>query len=143
MKEIFFFIFYNRELLPQNSAVKLIGSQTDMYGRTISEVVNNKGVNTNKKMTELGLVVWYKFQKGCDEYKDLEKKAKKSKIGVWSDPNFEMPWEYRTRMGIGFRGLNNSTPENKKTLTTATSAFQKKITTTLNLNQKSKASVKL
>jgi hypothetical protein len=107
--------------LPQNSVVKLSGSQTDLYGRTVAEVINNKAINTNKKMTELGLVVWYKFQKGCDEYRELEKKAKKSKIGIWSDPNFEMPWEYRTRMGIGFRGQNNTTNESRKTTTVSTS----------------------
>lgn len=55
-------------------------------------------------MTELGLVVYYPFQKGCEAYKEIEAKAKKAKVGVWNDAKFEMPWDYRTRMGIGARG---------------------------------------
>ena len=100
--------------MPLKTEVSLIGSKTDLYGRTVAEVINNKGVNTNKKMAELGLVVWYKFQKGCDDYKDIEAKAKKTKTGVWNDPAFEMPWDYRTRMGIGFRGTKNFTMSHNK-----------------------------
>ncbi len=68
------------------------------------------------------MVVWYKFQKGCDDYKEIEKKAKKSKLGIWSDPSFEMPWDYRTKMGIGFRGLNNTLD---KKVFSSSSAYQK------------------
>lgn len=60
--------------------------------------MNHKGVNVNKKMTELGYVVHYPFQKGCNQYAELEKTAKSKKVGVWSDPQFEMPWKYRERM---------------------------------------------
>lgn len=84
-----------RELLPLHSQVKLAGSTTDLYNRTLAEVINSKGVNTNLKMMEIGMVVFYPYQKGCKNYKQMEKKAKKSKKGVWSDKNFVKPWDYR------------------------------------------------
>lgn len=84
------------------SEVTLNGSVIDLYGRTVAEVITAKGVNVNKKMTELGLVIHYPFQKGCNHYQDLENKAKKDKKGVWSDSKFEKPWDYRKRMVIKF-----------------------------------------
>lgn len=49
-------------------------------------------------MVEIGYVVHYKFQKGCNDYALLEKGAQSSKLGVWGDSKFEMPWDYRQRM---------------------------------------------
>ena len=86
--------------MPLNSEVKLAGEKIDLYGRTVAEVINKAGVNVNKKMMELGLVVFYPFQKGCNDYKFVESVAKTAKSGVWSDKNFELPGDYRTRMVI-------------------------------------------
>lgn len=47
-----------------NTNVTLIGSSTDMYNRTLAQIVNKNGININKKMMELGLVVMYPGQKG-------------------------------------------------------------------------------
>ena len=58
------FNLYLRELLPLHSNVTLIGSALDQYNRTLSQVVNSKGININKKMMELGLVALYPGQKG-------------------------------------------------------------------------------
>ena len=69
-------------------------------------------------MVEIGLAIHYPFQKGCLDYKDLERQAKSTKSGVWSDPNFEMPWDYRERNGIGARGRHN---KDKSSTTTASS----------------------
>lgn len=91
-------------LLPVGTKVGLIGSKLDQYNRTVAELINHKGVNVNKKLVEMGLAVHYRFQRGCDEYRVIEKKAKKAKKGVWSDPKFEMPWDYRKKNGIGARG---------------------------------------
>lgn len=117
------------ELLPVGSKVSLIVANQDLYGRTVGEIINNKGININRKMVELGLAIYYPFQKGCTEYKDLEKTAKQSKLGVWSDKNFEFPWDYRKRMGIGMRGQhNNKNPKDKITnsITATSKAFSMK-----------------
>lgn len=86
-----------RQLLPINSTVKLIGSQKDLYNRTLAEVVNLNDTLTNLKMMEEGLVAFYPYQKGCQDYRTAEAKAKKAKKGVWSDKNFMKPWDYRKK----------------------------------------------
>lgn len=83
--------------MPINSTVKLIGSQKDLYNRTLAEVVNLNGTLTNLKMMEEGLVAFYPYQKGCQDYRTAEAKAKKAKKGVWSDKNFMKPWDYRKK----------------------------------------------
>lgn len=93
-----------KELLPLYSKVTLIGSKLDMYNRTLAEVVNSNGTNTNLQMMEEGMVVFYPYQKGCKEFRDMEAKAQKGKKGVWQDKNFEKPWDYRKKSGIGYRG---------------------------------------
>jgi endonuclease YncB( thermonuclease family) len=67
-------------------------------------VVNSEGVNVNLKMMETGMAAFYPYQKGCNEFRSLERQAKNFATGIWSDSNFELPWEYRRRMGIGRRG---------------------------------------
>ena len=71
---------------------------TDMYNRTVAEVINVNSSNINMEMMRVGLVILYPFQKGCGHYKPVENKAKELKLGVWSDPKFELPWDYRKRM---------------------------------------------
>jgi len=108
------------ELLPLKSEATIIGGIKDLYGRTVSEIVNNKGVNVNKKMTEIGMVIWYPFQKGCDAFSALEKEAKKAKKGVWADNTFEKPWDYRKRMNIGARGNGGKKSDDADDETTTT-----------------------
>ncbi len=87
-----------------NSKITLNGQKKDKYKRTLARVVNIIGIDINLKMMELGMAAWYPYQKGCTQFRSLETKAKNSKIGVWSDSSFELPWEYRRRMGIGKKG---------------------------------------
>lgn len=49
-------------------------------------------------MMESGYAALYPYQKGCTAYKPLQTKAQQSKIGIWSDSKFELPWEYRRRV---------------------------------------------
>jgi endonuclease YncB( thermonuclease family) len=79
-----------------------------MYGRTLAEIVNIKGVNINRKMVENGMAIYYPFQSGCKDFQALETSPRKAKTGVWSDPKFEAPWEYRKRNGIGKIGVTKS-----------------------------------
>jgi hypothetical protein len=65
-------------------------------------------------MAELGMAIYYPFQSGCLEYRTLTDLAKSKKVGVWSDRNFELPWNYRRRMGIGKYGNATTTTVNPK-----------------------------
>jgi hypothetical protein len=59
-------------------------------------------------MAEIGMGVYYPFQSGCLEYRTISNLAKSKKVGVWSDPKFELPWDYRRRMGIGKYGSSTT-----------------------------------
>jgi len=68
----------------------------DQYNRILGEVFNKQSVNVNKKMVETGMAVLYmQSQKECVDYGQIEKEAKRIKAGVWSDPNFELPFLWR------------------------------------------------
>ena len=51
-------------------------------------------------MLELGLAVYYRPSHAsatAKEYEHIQSEAKKSKIGIWSDPNFELPIDFRRK----------------------------------------------
>jgi endonuclease YncB( thermonuclease family) len=67
----------------------------DRYGRLIGEIYNNQGLNVNKEMVHLGMA-WH-FKKYSDDmsYNALEKEARRSKRGLWQEPNAIAPWDFR------------------------------------------------
>ena len=81
--------------MPINSKVTLKGRKLDQYKRTLAEVINKDGINTNLKMMEDGYAALYPYQSGCKNYKSIEKKAKSNRKGIWSDNDFVLPWVYR------------------------------------------------
>jgi endonuclease YncB( thermonuclease family) len=67
----------------------------DSYGRTVAWVWVD-GASLNKELVKAGLAWWYKhFAPGETELKELEKKARSEKIGLWSHPKPIPPWEFR------------------------------------------------
>ena len=91
-----------------NSIVTLEHTSIDQYQRTLAEIVTSEGVNINRRMAEIGLTIYYPFQSGCTEFRQYEAIAKSGKLGVWSDSKFELPWEYRKRVGIGYYGKTST-----------------------------------
>lgn len=69
----------------------------DKYGRTVAMVFVN-GLNLNKEIVANGQGwVYRKYCKGafCDEWLEMEKKAREAKIGLWADKDPTPPWEWR------------------------------------------------
>ena len=50
-------------------------------------------------MVKEGYAVAYRKQSGCGAYITLENTAKAQKLGVWSDPNFVLPGDYKPSVG--------------------------------------------
>ena len=74
--------------------VKIVSTKTDRYGRTLGYVyVDGKCVN--EELLKLGLAWHYKQYNKDKKLSDLEIKARKNKIGIWSMKNPTPPWEYR------------------------------------------------
>jgi endonuclease YncB( thermonuclease family) len=85
----------DRSILGLYSKVTLINPSIDRYNRTLATVTNSNGVNVNVKMISDGMAVWYKWQTGCSSYEQYELAAKSKNLGVWSDPNFVLPSDYK------------------------------------------------
>ena len=78
----------------------MVGDSIDKQQRRLSVVIDQNGVDINKKLLELGMVVFYRPWKSTSkskEYEQCKRIAKDSKIGVWSDPTFEIPYKFRKR----------------------------------------------
>lgn len=69
----------------------------DRYGRTVARVYVH-GRSLNRALVGAGLAWWYpKHAKRIPELQYLEGVARKSKIGIWSQPNPIPPWEWEKR----------------------------------------------
>ena len=67
----------------------------DRYGRTVAWVSVN-GKSLNRELVAAGLAWWYKHYAPKEkDLRDLELKARKEKVGIWSRPDPIPPWEFR------------------------------------------------
>jgi len=75
--------------------VKIISKgKFDRYKRLIAEVVVNKKI-LNQELVKNGYALHYKRYSKDKEYANLEVKAHKEKVGMWSQENLIAPWLYR------------------------------------------------
>lgn len=69
----------------------------DRNKRLIAEVILPNGDNLNKELVRNGLAWHFERYSDDDSYAMLEQKARRQKVGVWSEPNPIAPWEWRKR----------------------------------------------
>ena len=67
----------------------------DRNKRLIAEVILENGKNLNKELMKNGLAWHFKKYSDNQEYANLERNAKKQKIGIWSEVNPIAPWGWR------------------------------------------------
>ena len=81
--------------------VNLIVTDSDRYGRKISEVRLSDGTLIQEVLTREGLALVYRpYLKNCPSaaiVEQAESIAKQQRQGVWNDPKFMQPWAYRHR----------------------------------------------
>lgn len=76
--------------------VTVIASTTDRYGRLVANVIFDRDRNLNQELVKAGYAWWYKrYAKKDKALKALEKQARDSHVGLWSDPRPIPPWEFR------------------------------------------------
>lgn len=83
----------------------------DRYGRSVG-IVYLDDVDINKRQVADGYA-WAYMQYGGEIYKNDELKAREKKLGMWTDPNIEMPSEYRKRQKNGGNSNTNTTASEK------------------------------
>jgi len=92
-------------LLPIGSTVSLRVQAVDRYGRSVAEVIGNKGM-VNLAMVQSGQAFVYRQYLGrCDRqaYLAAERQAQSQRQGVWAVPGgMTRPWDFRHR-GAGHR----------------------------------------
>ena len=70
----------------------------DKYKRWVADVILPDGNNLNHLIVENGLGWWFfKYAPNDTTLKNLEAKARKAKLNIWSDPNPIPPWEFRKK----------------------------------------------
>jgi endonuclease YncB( thermonuclease family) len=89
-----------QELVKQGGdRVKLTVTDTDQYGRKVSEVRLPDGTFIQQVLTQEGLAQVYKpYLKNCpsaDIVQQAEADAKKRRVGVWRDTKYLSAWEWR------------------------------------------------
>lgn len=77
-----------------NKEVKIIKSGTDKYGRTLGFVYVDD-MCVNEELLKMGLAWHYKKYNSDPHYSQLEKNARERKVGLWSQPDPEAPWDFR------------------------------------------------
>ena len=94
-----------KALLPLGSTVSLRVLAVDRYGRSVAEVIGNKGM-VNLAMVRSGQAFVYRQYLGrCDRgaYLAAERQAQAQRLGVWAVPGgMTRPWDFRHR-GAGRR----------------------------------------
>ena len=97
---------YLRSLLDKANRKVIVNKiETDRYGRTVAEIFTRvNGVDTfiNQSMVEAGFAYHYaRYSDNCpnkNAIENAESIAKSKRVGVWSNPSLERPWDYRKRV---------------------------------------------
>ena len=83
-------------------AIDRKGKTKDQFGRTLALVYTEDRKSLNEELIRAGLA-WvynqYCTTPGCKEWKELEKRAKRQRLGLWSMPDPIPPWEFRRSKG--------------------------------------------
>jgi len=80
-----------------NTLVKVVTNGTDRYGRIIGLIHTQDGLILNEELLKAGMVWHYKKYDQTSKWSEFEFSARKSKIGLWSQPNPIPPWEWRKK----------------------------------------------
>lgn len=69
----------------------------DVYNRYLSNCLTQSGININHEMIKNGMAIIYNMKEAGIDLKNIEKLAKKQKIGIWQGAFLE-PKQYRKKI---------------------------------------------
>lgn len=67
----------------------------DRNGRLLAVLITRKNVDVNASMIVSGYAWHFKKYSKDPYYGNLERQARKERVGLWADPNPVAPWDYR------------------------------------------------
>ncbi len=77
-----------------NKQIRVEKTGVDSYGRTLAFVYVDD-ICVNKELLRLGLAWHYAEYNSDAELANLEREARKNKVGLWRQPNPESPGDFR------------------------------------------------
>jgi len=84
--------FLSKQLMGKQ--IEYASLDTDRYERVIAEIyVNDQRIGLS--LVEAGLAWHYEKYSDDEELAAAQSKAKELKLGLWSDPRFIAPWDWR------------------------------------------------
>ncbi len=90
---------YLKKLLDEaGGKVKLNITTTDRYGRSVAELWTGGGLIQSRMVAEGMAFAYDQYKKDCphwDAVESAEQYAIDRNLGVWKNPNFQRPWDYR------------------------------------------------
>lgn len=75
--------------------VKVQVTDIDRYQRVVGIVFLPNGLKLNNELLKAGLAWQYRHYDKSTEYEELERNARRNKLGLWAHPNPVPPWEFR------------------------------------------------
>lgn len=78
----------------------------DRYGRTVAWVYVG-GKNLCEELVKNGLAWHFRKYSSDQNLADLEKQARKGRVGLWADPHAVPPWEFRRSVNSMNRSSRN------------------------------------
>ena len=75
--------------------VKIKVQNKDRYQRAVVWVFTPDGKDVSAEMLRMGMAWHYKQYSKDNEYAELEKTARRQKVGLWADKAPVEPWEFR------------------------------------------------
>ncbi|MEP5253784.1 MAG: thermonuclease family protein [Winogradskyella arenosi] len=76
--------------------IEIVVLNKDRYGRYIANVIYDGDKNLSKELLKAGYAWHYVRYSNDSTLQDIEDKARKNKIGLWSDPHSIAPWSWRS-----------------------------------------------
>jgi len=88
-----------QQILPSGQTVQVRSIERDRYGRLVAELfLESQSVNL-RMVTQGQAVVYTQYLSGCaatqNQYLQAENQAKQQRLGLWSQANPVMPWDFR------------------------------------------------
>jgi len=77
--------------------VNVFPIEFDKYGRLVARI-NVNHTSVSRKLVESGLAwvhIYYCKEPVCNQWKKLQKKARKEHKGLWRDPHPVAPWQWK------------------------------------------------
>lgn len=86
---------YLSDLIYNKKVGIIVQNEGDRYGRPVVWVYTPEGKDVSAEMIRAGMAWHYKYHSDDEEYALLEREARNSRVGLWSDPHPLMPSELR------------------------------------------------